>query len=278
MCPYGRAGSTPVSGTSHLFTVNHFNMRYIVVLVALIWASCGRPIYNPSAPGFNLYDSDREAVAIADDVMEAMGGRRAWDQTRHFGWNFFGRRHLVWDKQTGDVRIDSPRDSMIYLINVHTLKGKVMRAGEEMTHSDSLQLYIERGKNMWINDSYWLVMPFKLKDSGVTLGYVREENLPSGNPADVLQLTFEQVGVTPDNKYEVWVDKSDHLIKQWAFYPKANQKEPRSVWPWDNYGTYGKILLSADRSDKKGPSDVKVFDTLPGEVYQDWKVPDWISL
>jgi len=253
-------------------------MRYFIVFLVFTVVSCARPIYNPSAPGFNLYDSHPDAVKIADQVMEAMGGRSAWDQTRHFAWTFFGRRHLVWDKQTGQVRIDSPKDSMLYLLNVHTEEGKVMQRGNEITNPDSLKTYLKRGKNMWINDSYWLVMPFKLKDSGVTLDYLREEALPSGQNADVLELTFEQVGVTPDNKYQIWIDQKDHLIKQWAFFVKADDEKPRSIWPWDNYQTYGKILLSANRSDKKGPSDVKVFDSLPDEVYHSWNVPDWISL
>jgi hypothetical protein len=36
--------------------------------------------------------------------------------------------------------------------------------------------------------------------------------------ADILQLTFNAVGVTPENKYWLYVDKEDHLIKQWAYY------------------------------------------------------------
>ncbi len=253
-------------------------MRYFVFMLLLFVIGCGRPIYNPSAPGFNLYESDIEAVKIADKTMEAMGGRRAYDGTRHFSWSFFGRRHLVWDKQTGQVRIDAPGDSLIYLMNIHTNKGKVLQRGTEISHPDSLSSYLQKGKSMWINDSYWLVMPFKLKDSGVTLDYVKEDKLPSGAPAHVLQLTFKEVGVTPNNKYEVWVDQKDHLIKQWAFYRNADQQEPNAVWPWDNYQQYGQILLSADRSDNKGPRNVQVFDSLPEGVYQNWEVPEWVTL
>ena len=60
-------------------------------------------------------------------------------------------------------------------MNIHSMKGKVKMGGEELSHPDSLSKYLEKGKNMWINDSYWLVMPYKLKDSGVTLKYVGEE-------------------------------------------------------------------------------------------------------
>jgi hypothetical protein len=40
-----------------------------------------------------------------------------------------------------------------------------------------------------------------------------KEQLPNGTTADILQLTFNAVGVT-ENKYWLYVDKEDHLIKQ----------------------------------------------------------------
>jgi hypothetical protein len=48
----------------------------------------------------------------------------------------------------------------------------------------------------------------------VNLTYVKTEQLPNGTTADILQLTFNAVGVTPENKYWLYVDKEDHLIKQ----------------------------------------------------------------
>jgi len=154
------------------------------------------PYGNPAAEGFNMKGSDAKAVAIADEVMEAMGGRQAWDNTRHLCWNFFGARELVWDKWTGDVRLDFR--NMTFLINVNDDKGKVFVDGMEITDSDSLQKMVNRGKSIWINDSYWLAMPFKLKDSGVTLKYMGEEQDNQGADCEKLELTFESVGVTPD--------------------------------------------------------------------------------
>ena len=95
-------------------------------------ANSEQPIGNPPAEGFNEAGSDPEAIEIADQVMEAMGGRQAWDTTRYITWNFFGNRTLLWDKQTGNVRIDSHRDSTIYLINIYDNTGKVMMKGTEM--------------------------------------------------------------------------------------------------------------------------------------------------
>ncbi len=54
---------------------------------------------NPPAPGFDEAGSDPKAVDLADVVMKAMGGRKAWDNTHLITWNFFGTRRLVWDGQ-----------------------------------------------------------------------------------------------------------------------------------------------------------------------------------
>ncbi len=45
---------------------------------------------NPAADGFDMAGSDPKAVEIADQVMQAMGGRKAWDNTHYISWNFFG--------------------------------------------------------------------------------------------------------------------------------------------------------------------------------------------
>lgn len=221
---------------------------------------------NPAAEGFNETDSDPKAIEIADEVMEAMGGRKAWDTTQYIAWNFFGNRSLLWDKQSGNVRIDSPRDSTVYLINIYDNTGKVMRKGEEITQPDSLQKYVDRGKGIWINDSYWLVMPFKLKDSGVTLSYKGEDTIVGGATADVLQLHFKDVGNTPQNKYDIYVDKNSHLVKQWAYYRDAALDTPNFVTPWDDYQEYGSIMLGGNRGNR-AISDIKVMEDVPPEAF-----------
>jgi hypothetical protein len=225
---------------------------------------------NPPAPGFDIANSDPAAIELADSIMAAMGGRENWDKTRFISWNFFGRRNLVWDKTEGRVRIESMPDSTIYLVNLNTLEGRVRINGQELTEPDSLKKMLERGKNIWINDSYWLVMPYKLKDTGVTLKYLGEDTAANGLMCNILELTFKNVGVTPDNKYRVYVDLKDNLVKQWAYYKDAAQDSASQVWPFDNYKKYGDILISADRSDKKGPANVRVDDKLPDETFTEF--------
>ncbi len=223
---------------------------------------------NPPAKGFNETDSDPKAIAIADEVMEAMGGRKAWDATRFLRFTFNGKRALIWDKLGKKVRIEVPQDSLVYLLDYKGgYTAKTYQGGELFSEPDSILKYTEQARRIWINDTYWLVMPFKLKDSGVTLAYVGEEETESGEAADLIELTFDGVGVTPQNKYQVWVSKQDRLVIQWAYFREASEAEPRIVTPWRGYQEYDQILLSGDR----GPlqlGDISAPKSLPTELFE----------
>ena len=227
-------------------------------------AGCAPKTANPAAAGFNAAASDPQAVAIADQVMIAMGGRKAWDATRRISWNFFGTRTLVWDKQAGLCRIEWLKKPRKVIVNLNDGTGKVYLNDLQQTHPDTLAKYLDMGKKVWINDSYWLVMPFKLKDSGVTLKYVGAGKTEGGDVADILQLTFAGVGVTPDNKYHVWVDKKTRLVTQWAFFGKYSDEKPQFTNAWTHYARYGNILLSDRRGkDESSLAPITVSDALP---------------
>lgn len=220
---------------------------------------------NPPAEGFDSAGSDARAIEVADAVMRKMGGRENWDRTRYLTWRFFGRRLHVWDRWTGDIRFEEA--DLVTLMNVHSREGRVWQGRRQITETDSLKKYLEMGYRAWINDSYWLVMPYKLKDSGVTLKYAGEGKTENGRDAYVLTLTFDNVGVTPQNKYDVYVDRERMLVEQWAFYRNASDAEPRFVGPWADWKPHGGILLSANRG-RTSHTDVAVFDVLPRAVLE----------
>jgi hypothetical protein len=236
----------------------------LILLPGCIQTSETSNAFNPAAEGFDLAHSDPAAVELADSIMVAMGGWKNWDNTRFISGNFFGERNFVWDKKEERVRIESIKDSVTYLLDLKNSTGNVWVKDMEVTN-DSLSILIDRGKNFWTNDSYWLVMPFKLKDTGITLRYLGEDTILSGDKCNVLELT-KSGGATPI-RYQVFVDLRDNLVKQWAYYANAVQDSASFIHPWDNYKTYGKILLSADRSDQSGPRNIKVSDTVDEKIF-----------
>lgn len=206
-----------------------------------------------------------KADAIAKEVVNTMGGMENFNNTRFIQWDF-GKRTLYWNKWTGDVRIENPTKEQVIIVNINTLEGKAYEEGILINDEKKTKKLLNQGKRWWINDSYWLIMPWKLKDPGVTLKHIKIGELPNGNKADILQLTFESVGVTPDNKYWVYADQKDHLIKQWDFFKNFEDADAKFSKPWDNYQKVGNILLSFNRSDF-GPKNVVVKQEFDSEIF-----------
>ncbi len=223
-------------------------------------------LWNPPAAGFQLEQSDTRAIRLADSVMWALGGRQAWDRTCCFSWNFFGRRRLWWDKHRQQARIEWFSDSLIVVVHLADTTGQAWWKGRAVRDPDSLRLFLSKGISAWINDSYWLFMPYKLKDSGVTLKYVGRDSTMNGTLAEVVQLTFSGVGETPHNKYHVYIDPDSYLVVQWDFYLDAADTIPRFRTPWNGWKRYGQIKLSGDRGQRQ-ITDIEVHPSFPPELF-----------
>jgi hypothetical protein len=217
-------------------------------------------------------DADPRAVEIARRVLERLGGQEAWDATRHVRWRFFGGRLHHWDKQTGDIRIDSParqdRKARTVLMNIHTRRGRAWEEGREFAGAD-LDQALDLAHQWWVNDSYWMFMPYKLLDPGVRLRALGERPLPDGRAADVIELTFAPgIGYTPENKYDVWVARDTGLVEQWSYYERASDPEPEITDPWSGWRQFGRIWLATAHG-RPAEWDIAVFDELPPVVYRD---------
>ena len=237
-------------------------------------AAPARPVEpNPPAKDFDAAHSDAKAIELADRTMQAMGGRAAWDRTRCIAWTFFGARHHVWDKATGDVRVDTPasgdRAATTVVVNLDTKAGRAWVGGVAVTDEATLAGMLEQAESAWINDAYWLLMPYKLKDGGVTLKYVGEREMIDGaGPAEVVELTFAGVGRTPGNKYHVYVSSRTGLVEQWDFYRDASDEKPMFQIPWREWTKRGDIMLSGDRGQRK-LTDIVVMDEPPANAFTD---------
>jgi len=226
---------------------------------------------NPPMPDFNMADSDARAVEIADAVMKSMGGRENWDNTRYLSWSF-GGDDQVWDKWDGRFRYR--HENLVVLMNIQKQEGRAWENGQEITDAEALKEKLSQAYRGWVNSGYWFLMPYKLKDSGVTLKYLGERPMENGRPAEVIQLTFDKVGLTPSNKYEVYVDKETMMVGQWSYFREATDAEPQFTRPWRNWQRYGSIMLSNNRGEGRDGQDfilpnVGVYDTLPESVFTD---------
>ena len=188
--------------------------------------------------------SDPQAIALAETVIKNMGGVKNWNNTRYVAWSWLNQYH-IWDKYENKFRYE--KDTLVVISDLNTRKGTVYSKGQPLTDEAQRQKILNDQYAVWANNSYWLLMPFKMRDNGVTLQYRGEGITQAGAAADLVQLTFQSVGVTPNNRYILAIDKSSGLVMEWSYFKNATDEKPGFTRPWTDYQTYGKIKISSGR-------------------------------
>ncbi len=244
----------------------------VALLVAVVVSvGCSR---SPEAEG--------PAYAWHDSVLAAMGGQDAWEETRYisFRWNVVREGQVIsdrlhhWDRWNGRYRLETTvdGDSLLALLDVESRDGRVWLAGQEVTgaRADSL---VERAYAMFINDSYWLLMPYKWRDPGVNLEYLGEETHDDGT-WQVLHLSFGDVGLTPGDQYWAYVDdRAPHLMRKWQYHLQG-QDSKGVVFHWENWQeTDAGIRIATERVPAEGNvrirfPEVATSRDVPDELFE----------
>lgn len=249
-------------------------------LLVLLAGACTPP-EAPEAPAFPL---ETRADSVAFRAFERLGGPEAWAALPYLGFEFAfeprdgarrpGRRHL-WNRQTGDYRLEWTQgadSAYVALFNVNTRQGHVYLNGQPLP--DSLQpALLERAYAGFINDTYWLLMPVKMLDPGVHRAYVADS---SDATADVLHLSFGEVGLTPGDQYWVWVDRTSGRVTHWCYVLQDRRNRPPTHWDWTGYQTFetaaGPLQVATRKEGARGAlvtDHVVMPATVPAERFTD---------
>jgi hypothetical protein len=209
------------------------------------------------------------AKSVADSVQQALGGKDAWDKTHYIHFTFAGRRSHWWDKWSGRHRVEGDtKEGKHYVIleNINTKEGTAYLDGQKLEGDKSKEM-LENGYGAWVNDTYWLLMPYKLQDPGVNLSYAGEETI-DGKTYDKLALSFGKVGLTPGDRYTAYINRDTHLMDRWAFILQDMPKDgPPSAWQWDGWQKYGNIMLAPHRTQVGGDRKLELGDiSVPAEL------------
>ena len=106
----------------------------------------------------------------------------------------------------------------------------------------------------------------------MNLSYDGEETI-DGKAYDKLALSFGKVGLTPGDRYWVYVNRDTGLVDRWSYILQDMPKEgPPTVWKWEGWQKYGNIMLAPHRTQvgnehKLELSDIAVMDKLPDSVF-----------
>lgn len=217
--------------------------------------------------------ADPEAAALAERVLQALGGEAAWSEARFLRFGFAGRRQHAWDRATGLHRVEGETEegeASVVIHDLDTREGRAWVGGEEVTGERAGEL-LENAYGAWVNDTYWLLMPYKLRDPGVTLSHQGTREI-DGSEYQVLELSFEGVGLTPGDRYWAYVEPESGRMDYWAFRLESMPEDAEPVlWRWADWQTHAGIRLASRREQVGGD---RVLELSPIEVARE--VPEGV--
>jgi hypothetical protein len=174
--------------------------------------------------------SPADAVALAEAVMKASGAE-VWRKVTRIKFNFAGRNYHDWDVKNMTDTVTSGGKTVTVNLN------------NPGNGADQKQAF-----RQWTNDSYWLLMPLKLGDPGVKLKREAPAEI-DGTKYEVLHVSFDKVGLTPDDQYLLYVDPQTHLVRHWDYMPSQDRKTRMS---WEGYQTVKGLTLSTEHKTPRG--------------------------
>jgi len=210
-------------------------------------------------------------LAVGEELTKAMGGREGWAKARFFRFDWIvekdGKRVVArshyWDRWDGRYRVDGKDEKegaySVYF-NVNSKDGVAFVDGKRVTDAAQAKKWLADGYEAFINDSYWLLAPFKVFDPGVSIGYDKVDKGPNGETCDVIKLSFDKVGLTPKDVYWFFVDQKSHLLVEWKFVLGGENKPPQA-FAWSDWKKVGPIMLASMRKHLNKPSVIR-FDNL----------------
>ena len=217
-------------------------------LLLLAVAACGP---SPSKP---------PAQQVVCAMMQAMGGQKAWDGARYWRYDWVVERNgqevarvrHLWDRDTGRYRVEwknKEGKNVQALFDVGTKRGRVWVDGAPASAADSSSM-LERAYGRFINDGYWLMMPWKLQDPHVHVEMAGDSTL-DGQAYDLVHVTFDSVGLTPKDQYWAFVNRKTHLMDRWAYFLEGTAGQPSldkaTPWKWSDWQNIHGMMMARDR-------------------------------
>lgn len=263
-------------------------MRYFVAVMLLISISaCAEaPADEPQAEGApSGVELETYADTVAWRMVRSMGGIDSWRSAPYMRFDFAidsnGERipvasHL-WDRYGGDYRVEwSVGDDSTYVVlfNVHTQEGQAYLNSIPADTSEN-NLLVRHAYTRFINDTYWMLAPLKVFDSGVNRTYLPDS---SSEEVDALLVTFDEVGLTPNDRYYLYVDKETGRLDEWAYVLQGNQEAAPSYYDWTGYERFsapaGSLYIATRKESMSVPrailtDHISMPDSVPSVLFTD---------
>ena len=100
------------------------------------------------------------------------------------------------------------------------------------------------GYARWVNDSYWLLAPLKVRDRGVHVEAGGQKDL-NGVTCETVRLKFDKVGLTPTDQYVFYVDPKTKLPLAWDYIPESGTGMQAT---WEKFQSFGGLNLATEHN------------------------------
>ena len=201
--------------------------------------------------------ADPKADQLAHQLIDSMGGEKSWEKARQFKFDFVvdregktvARFSHVWDRYTGDYRVsgtDKTGAPFVVYFNVNTKEGQALVNGKPV-EGEAKDALLKNAYGRFINDTYWMLAPWKVFDPGVHRSYEGEKPCPEGGgTCEILKLSFDNVGLTPKDMYWLWINKDGHKMVAWQYLLNGATDEP-TLAMWKDWKPMGGVGMSMEK-------------------------------
>jgi hypothetical protein len=91
---------------------------------------------------------------------------------------------------------------------------------------------------------------------------------------DKVRLSFQDVGLTPKDKYWAYVNEKTGLVERWDFVLKGENKPP-TTFTWEGWKKYGNVMLAPERKNTKDGTRIyfpllEVPATVPDSAFTEF--------
>ena len=105
---------------------------------------------NRTASLWEITQADPRAKVLAQKVLDSMGGRKGWNDTRYLAWTF-NDQYQIWDKKKNRFRWEM--GNTVAVIDTQTKEGNVYVEGQELQDPAEKQKLLDRAYALFINNS-----------------------------------------------------------------------------------------------------------------------------
>ncbi|WP_421764497.1 hypothetical protein [Ekhidna sp.] len=135
------------------------------------------------------------AEELADEMLKALN-KQGFDSLSTIKFTYPGGHNYVWNKEENTVQVAWGESDVFLNLN------------EPIEEFSSLQY---EAYEYFINDSFWLIAPFKVRDNGVVRSTVKVDG------GRGLLVTYTTGGVTPGDSY-LWIIDESGFPKAWKLW------------------------------------------------------------